>query len=130
MDLCAQMEGVQCNDNAAVLAALERRGGGVFSLVNDEIRTPAGTPGHLLTRMRQAAAASPSPLRATPEQAEGTFQLDHYAGSVVYEVPVPSLARDAPCCTYNRTHKANRPWSWTESLVVGSADRGAQCGAS
>lgn len=84
-----QMEGIACNDNSAVLEVLERRATGVFAMVNDEIRTPSGSPDNLLHKLRlayqQNAHLTSEPLRPSQKE-EGRFQLNHYAGCVNYEV--------------------------------------------
>eukprot|EP00854_Cymbomonas_tetramitiformis_P017040 gene17040-20260_t len=79
------METIEYNDNSECVAMLERRGTGVFALVDDEIRTPGGSDANLLEKMFGEHAKGAYLKRASGREGANCFRIQHFAGQVLYK---------------------------------------------
>ncbi|KAK3241476.1 hypothetical protein CYMTET_48766 [Cymbomonas tetramitiformis] len=90
------METIEYNDNSECVAMLERRGTGVFALVDDEIRTPGGSDANLLEKMFGEHAKGAYLKRASGREGANCFRIQHFAGQVLYKVDgLMDKSRDA-----------------------------------
>ena len=77
---------IEFPDNQDCLDLIEHRQHGIFALLNDECKLPKASDTKLASRMYAALKDHDRFSASNTQQRDGTFQIRHYAGPVVYSV--------------------------------------------
>ncbi|TMW66102.1 hypothetical protein Poli38472_003867 [Pythium oligandrum] len=78
-------ETVDYQDNTQCLEMIELRPGGIFSLLDEEGLIPKGSDASFARKMYLQMKQHPPFVATKKDQAEFTFQVQHYAGQVMYQ---------------------------------------------
>ena len=77
---------IEFPDNQDCLDLIEHRQNGIFALLNDECKLPKANDQKLASRMYVALKDHDRFSASNKQQRDGTFEIRHYAGSVIYSV--------------------------------------------
>jgi len=73
-------------DNQDVLDLIEKRPGGILSILDEQCRFPTATPKDLSLKLDQEEFVKASSRFSKPKLNQTAFTIDHYAGEVTYQM--------------------------------------------